>query len=305
MFKPHYVVGDVTPRFTLEQCHEIALALARQHYRGFGQRPTRLVEVAYSGNGDRAFVSWVEVLNRYGTLAPHGILVQVDTQTGAVVLYSGWHYRITRPTVPRISREEALAIATQIAPWDPGEVPLEVKRLSLWPDDVGVQRLYWYVRQEGDRGGWHANIDAITGVVLMTGRSFGGPADREPPVGSGVKRQRAELWLNGKPLEMALGVRYRRGRAYVPVEVAQLLGWWVDREPGKRWARLVSLREPERVIAVAAPAEERESAGVMEAEGHLLVSVRWLASWCGATVAWDREQRRVLLTAPRERVTAE
>jgi hypothetical protein len=294
---------------TGDQCRELAGRFAATHYAGFGRVRMRLMGAALSGNRDTWLFTWRQVLNTYGTLAPHHVMVWVSTGTGEVVMYQGWHPPINGPTVPRVSRQQALQIASALAPWNPNETPFVDVNLQMWPDELGIQRLEWDIWQRlvGPTGReaarWNVHIDAITGVVLGTARSMGGPPDNGRPPAPGIRRAPPPaVWLRGKPLDLALGMAAQSGRPYVPVGVAQLLGWQLQRRGHSHYPDLlVRVTDGQRVEVPnpGARAESAKSPATIARDGHLFVSAHWLAEVSGVPVTWDAERQGVDLDPPK------
>ncbi len=287
-------------RLSGEQCAQIATDFVAPRYAGFAQARWFRQDFP-AGDGVEWHIQWKQILNRFGTLAPSHIYVRMDTSTGEILRYSGWHPVITGPTVPRISRDQALAIAARLARWDPREVPFDPVTLEMVTDEIGVQRLTWDIWQrlrnaEGrDLGGWSVVIDAITDEVSGTAASLGGVPGRPLRSNGNVRRRPPPaVWLRGRPLDLALGMVLERGRAFVPVGVAQLFGWRLEEAPG-RSATLVNLEDARHVRVGPGSRSELPARRV---RGRLFVPVRALAKLAGVPVTWEKEHRRVHFAKP-------
>ncbi len=301
LWRPRMRPKPAEERLSREQCLQIALKFVAQRYIGFSQGRWHL-EDSPTGDADEWHFQGKQILNRFDTLAPSHIYVIADTSTGEIVNYSGWHPVITGPSVPRVSRVQALATAGQLSPWDPREVPFDRIILEMVSDEIGVQRLEWNIWQrrrnaEGrDLGGWSIGIDAITGEVSGTAASLSGvPAPTRPPNPNVRRRPPPAVWLRGRPLDLHLGMVLERGRAYVPVGVAQLFGWRLDEKPGLRRATLIHLQDARKVQV--APGS-RSGLPARRVRGRLFVPVRSLAKLAGVPVTWEKAHGRVHFAKP-------
>jgi hypothetical protein len=224
------------PTLTREQAQAIAEQFARQHYPLFDQRQWFLWPAKYGKNGPKSFdFFWQQVLNEHGTLAPDYLSVQVDGDgdTGRVMIYFEPFDEINAPTVPQITREQAIQIATPHAVYDPAVVPFSEIYLKIGGDATGVQWLHWELMQfpepTDETLHYSVIIDAITGgfVGLSVPLSGEGPGKRRRPPRPLPKR----ITLRSQDGRVIWNPVKDRDRLWVRVEVLRRFEAKVDVKP--------------------------------------------------------------------------
>lgn len=157
---------------TRDQAQASAEQFLRQHYQRFDQCKWFVWPAKYGNNGPVFDFAWSEVLNQYGVLAPHEVKINVNGVTGRVTLYFEPSNKITGPTVPQITRDQAIKIASPYAICDPAAVPFSEIYLQLSGSGED-QSLVWMLMQfpdpeQGDLD-FGVYVDAITGEMDYTG----------------------------------------------------------------------------------------------------------------------------------------
>jgi len=219
------------PTITPEQAQAIAEQFVRQHYPSFDQGQWYLWPAKYRRQGPLFDFSWSQVLNQYGTLAPYELVVTVHGTTERVVDYHEPWDELNAPTVPQITREQAIQIATPLALYDPNVVPFSEIYLQIWDDGTGVQWLVWSLLQFPEPADemWHygVDIDAVTGQFLLY----------EAPIGGGGPSQGRRI---PRPLPKRITLRAQDGR----------MVWNPVKDRDRLWVRVEVLRKFEAKVDV-------------------------------------------------------
>ena len=157
----------------------IAQAFMNSHY----PEPARLNKMSikpnFGGRGDvseslRFVHSYQFSFNQdcgNGVMAPAGCYVEVDTVRGQVISFVGTHYPVLISPLPKLTGDEAMAIAMNALGISDG-VPNKVEATGIsGPDSMGQEILYHDVTFDGKRAGdsiyqrYYVVVDANTGEI--------------------------------------------------------------------------------------------------------------------------------------------
>ncbi|MBI3946861.1 MAG: hypothetical protein HY321_13135 [Armatimonadetes bacterium] len=147
--------------------------------------------------------------------------------------------RITGPTVPQITLQQAMLAAAPFAAYDPAQVPFEESVLQLFESPTGFQWLGWWLRQFPDPTqptlSFGVMVDAVTGEFLAN----------ENPLGVTPPSRPGRISAPGSAVVVAASTRRHVGRPrrdgdrfWIPVETLRPLGARVDLSPGPPQVRL-------------------------------------------------------------------
>lgn len=208
---------------------EIAEAFAGRVYPRFRSGNwIRAYDDPATGEANEYRFCWSEVLNGYGTRAPHSLIVGVDAAEERVVTFSIPPDRITGPTVPRIAKERASRIALTLFGLDPAAAPLREGTLSLIESPIGIQRLWWSFAQQlpsgdGSFAGCQILVDAISGELAYSFSLGCGP-----PVGLRIQHPLRRAIVirdsHGTPIASPIAPEVKENRLWVRAELLRSLG---------------------------------------------------------------------------------
>ncbi len=232
---------EAPPALTREQAQVIAEQFVRQHYLPFDQRQWYLWPSKYGKHGSWFYFAYQQVLNQHGTLAPYHLLVTVDGIAGRVVTYGEPSEEINAPTVPQVTQDQAIQIATPHAVYDPAIVPFSEILLQIEDDGTGVQWLLWRLSQfpdpEEETLRYTVRLDAITGQFM---------GYEAPLCGGGPSKGRR----TPRPLPKRIVLRSQDGRVF----------WSPVRDRYRLWVRVEVLRKFEAKVDLK-PSEVKVKVG--------------------------------------------
>lgn len=284
-----------TPVLTLLQARESAVQFIQARYPGFNEAEWVFAEGGESDGGDYR-LAWTRVLNEHGTRAPYRLAVSVNGATGQVIHCSLPPDRITGPTVPTVSAQQAAQIAAGIAPLDPVQVPLGVPVLQMSEDPFGIQSLIWEffqrpapTEQRPEPAGYYILVNAIDGRAGVLW-----PLGASPPARSteALRRQQAKRppvrlrTSEGKEVRSNAPPQVTANRVWVRAELLRGLGAFVYPE-----AKRLRARSGDRLVeGPELQAELRK--------GHWWVPLRAAAVAFGWVVKWDSKSREAVVRLP-------
>ncbi|MCC6727712.1 MAG: hypothetical protein IT208_00060 [Chthonomonadales bacterium] len=178
--------AGLSPTLTLEQAQAIAERFLLEHYPPFAQGVwQRLPEYMIRNDWQYGF-AWYPVLNAYGVLGPFDVRVEVDGVTGQVRRFLRPRERITGPTVPQVTMEQARQVAVLHCCYDPALVPFTEVRLELIEDKGSTQTLKWTFWQQPDLPDdpWFRcaiSVNAVTGEFWQHEYPLGGGIGPKAP----------------------------------------------------------------------------------------------------------------------------
>ncbi|MCC6730931.1 MAG: hypothetical protein IT208_16510, partial [Chthonomonadales bacterium] len=186
--------AGLSPTLTLEQAQAIAEQFLLEHYppfaQGVWQRLPEYIIHPFKGdplNEDREYgFCWYPVLNAHGVLGPFDVRVEVDGVNGRVQGFLRPRERITGPTVPQVTMEQARQVAVLHCCYDPALVPFTEIRLEMQEGIDGTQLLSWTFVQQPNLpdNPWNScavGVDAVTGESGYHAYPLGGGLGPKAP----------------------------------------------------------------------------------------------------------------------------
>ncbi|MGO0123206.1 hypothetical protein [Desulfothermobacter acidiphilus] len=173
--------GSSEVKLNEEQARTVAYDFAHRYYLHpeLGEMQLVVHRLNQSSSGDNYQFLWCLVQGE--VTYPIFVGAKVDAGTGKVVEYSsGYVSKASLPTDPKVSREQAAAIARQyiasLGPEADGLKQLGIKevRADIWPDQEGHWIFRWHVISEprttpgptGTPTGYVVVVNGVTGQVL-------------------------------------------------------------------------------------------------------------------------------------------
>jgi hypothetical protein len=174
-FHSHTLPHAPRAAITEARARAIATAFAREHFAGFDQLTPREVTLlgAVPTRGDNLFAAhWqLQAPNSEAWLTTQ-VDVYVDLDTGQVFWYAATRDQYTGPTIPVITRKQAISAVEQAISTDLLVNGVEITRIDLLA--AGKDRLLWMLQLQRPGGfAYIASVDAITGEVDVIAGQFG------------------------------------------------------------------------------------------------------------------------------------